>query len=107
MAPETPESPPPPPLVEPARYAVTAPGPVTGGVMGLGFANGQAIADSDRHARALDWFRSAGYAVQLIEADPAPPADDEQPAPEPQAEDPEPDDPAPTEEYPDEDDSED
>ncbi|MFE6079975.1 hypothetical protein [Streptomyces virginiae] len=106
MAPETPESPPPPPPVEPARYAVTAPGPVTGGVMGVGFANGQAIADSNRHARALDWFRSAGYAVQLIEADPAPPADDE-PAPEPEAEDPEPEDPAPAEEYPDEDDSED
>lgn len=104
MAPEEPVSPPPPPV--PARYAVTAPGPVNGGVMGVGFANGQAIADSDRHARALAWFRSAGYAVQLIEAAPAPAADSE-PASEPDVEDPEPDDPAPTQELPDEDDSED
>lgn len=97
------DAPAPPP---PDRYAVTAPGPVTGGVMGVAFANGQAIAAADQHGRALDWFREAGYCVALIEADPAP-ADDAEPAPEPVPAEPEPDLPAPDEGPPDEDDSED
>jgi hypothetical protein len=102
MAPEEIESPPAPP--PPDRYAISAPSPVTGGVQGVAFANGQAIAAADRHGHTLDWFRQAGYSVVLIEADPAP-ADDPEPAPEPA--DPEPTPPAPDEEPPDEDDPED
>lgn len=83
MAPEKPESPPPPPPAPPVRYAVTAPGPVTGGVMGVAFANGQAIAAADKHGRALDWFRAEGYSVELIETGPVPPADEEPAVPEP------------------------
>ena len=92
-----------PPLAAPdACYRITAPGPVTGGVQGVAFANGHAvITDLRRHGWALDWFRAEGYSVEQVEADPAP-ADDE-PAPDP---DPDPE-PAPTEEPPYEDDSED
>ena len=65
------------PVRQPARFRVTAPGPVSGGVCGVGFANGQAVADEDRHARALAWFRAQpGYLVEPITG----------PAPEPQAE---------------------
>ncbi|MFB6809414.1 hypothetical protein ACFCWL_22135, partial [Streptomyces sp. NPDC056387] len=53
---------------KPARYRIAAAGPVTGGVLGVAFANGQAIADPDRDARALDWFRAQpDYRVELIE----------------------------------------
>ncbi|MFE3578715.1 hypothetical protein [Streptomyces vinaceus] len=56
----------------PARYRIAAAGPVTGGVMGVAFANGQAVADSERDARALAWFRAQpDYRVELIE-DPQP-----------------------------------
>ncbi|MFG2976298.1 hypothetical protein ACGFYY_25360 [Streptomyces sp. NPDC048331] len=87
-----------PPPAPPVRYAITAPGPVSGGVHGVGFANGHAvITDAGAHARALDWFRSApGYTVEEIDppqAEEPPPAALE-PAPEP--------DPAPTEPEPDE-----
>lgn len=73
MAPEEPVSPPAPrPVV---RYRVTAPGPVSGGVYGVAFANGHAIA-ADPSERALAWFRAEpGYVVERID-DPAP----EQPA---------------------------
>lgn len=62
------------PARQPARYRVTAPGPVSGGVMGVGFANGQAVADEDQHAKALAWFRAQpDYRVELLdEPDPAP-----------------------------------
>ncbi|MFJ3834446.1 hypothetical protein ACIPY6_02895 [Streptomyces sp. NPDC090054] len=69
MAPEEPESPPVPPAPPPARYRIAAPGPVSGGVMGVGFANGHAvITDPVRHARALAWFRAEpGYSVEQID----------------------------------------
>jgi hypothetical protein len=64
----------PPPVLRPAvRYRVTAPFPVSGGVQGVGFANGHAVADADKDRRALAWFRAEpGYAVELIEEAPAP-----------------------------------
>lgn len=74
MAPEDIESPPAPPPVPPARYAVTAPGPVSGGVMGVGFANGHAVVTDDQ-PRALAWFRAApGYVVEPLDV-PEPPAE--------------------------------
>lgn len=83
---EEPEGPPPPPPVPPARYRITAPGPVSGGVMGVAFANGHAVVtDAVRHGRALDWFRAEpSYVVEEIdppEPDPAPAAE---PEPEPE-----------------------
>jgi hypothetical protein len=85
MAPEEPQSPPAPPPAPPVRYAVTAPGPVSGGVMGVGFANGHGlITDAVRDAKALAWFEAApGYRVERLD----------QTEPEPAAE-PEPDDDA-------------
>ncbi|MFI8104710.1 hypothetical protein [Streptomyces sp. NPDC086023] len=56
------------------RYRITAPEPVSGGVCGVGFANGQAIADGDRHRRALAYFRQAGYHVEPEDEAPAAPA---------------------------------
>jgi hypothetical protein len=58
------------------RYRVTAPGPVSGGVCGVAFANGHAVA-VDPPARVLDWFRAEpGYVVEQLD-DPAaePPAE--------------------------------
>ncbi|MFD6968378.1 hypothetical protein [Streptomyces sp. NPDC059949] len=75
MAPEEPQSPPPAPPAPPIRYAVTAPGAVSGGVMGVGFANGHGvITDAARHARALAWFEAEpGYRVErLDEPEPLP-----------------------------------
>ncbi|THA82728.1 hypothetical protein [Streptomyces sp. A0592] len=73
MAPEEIESPPAPPPVPPARYAVTAPGAVTGGVMGVGFANGHAVV-TENQARSLAWFRAEpGYVVVPLDVpEPAP-----------------------------------
>lgn len=82
MAPEEPASPPPSPPAPPVRYAVTAPGPVSGGVMGIGFANGQAvITDAARHARAMAWFRAQPdyVVVQIDDGEPAPVEDDVEP----------------------------
>jgi hypothetical protein len=64
----------------------------------VAFANGQAIAAADKHGRTLDWFRAEGYSVELIEADPAPHADEEFAAPEPAltADEPAPDEEPPT-----------
>lgn len=61
------------PIRQPARFRVTAPGPVSGGVMGVGFANGHAVVTEDQ-ARALAWFQAEpGYAVELLDGpDPAP-----------------------------------
>lgn len=77
------ESPPPPPA-PPARYRISAPGPVTGGVMGVAFANGQALVeDANQHAVALAWFAGEpGYSVEALdppEAEPVP-ASPERPA---------------------------
>ncbi|MFF4369632.1 hypothetical protein [Streptomyces sp. NPDC001594] len=57
-----------PPPAPPVRYRVAAPGPVTGGVMGVAFANGHAVVDDDaQNARALAWFRAEpGYQVQVM-----------------------------------------
>lgn len=80
MAPDEPESLPPPPPAPPVRYAVTAPGPVSGGVMGVGFANGHGVADEQRHARALAWFRAQpDYVVVEIGDEPAPAEDGVEP----------------------------
>ncbi|MFD3717272.1 hypothetical protein [Streptomyces sp. NPDC058674] len=89
---EEPEGPPPPLPVLPARYRISAPGPVSGGVHGVGFANGHAVVtDPVRHARALAWFRAEpGYSVEEIdppepEAEAvavAPEVSEETPAPE-------------------------
>ncbi|MFF6940464.1 hypothetical protein [Streptomyces lavendulae] len=72
---EEPAAPPPAP---PARYRISAPGPVTGGVMGVAFANGQGlIEDASQHGPALAWFESEpGYHVVALD----------QPAPEPNPE---------------------
>jgi hypothetical protein len=69
-----------PPPAQPAWYRVTAPGPVSGGIYGVGFANGQAIVeDEGHHAVALAWFRSEpGYRVESL--DPPAPAPDDPPA---------------------------
>ncbi|MFJ1865543.1 hypothetical protein ACIOD1_13010 [Streptomyces sp. NPDC088097] len=58
-----------PPPAPPARYRVSAPGPVTGGVMGVAFANGQAlIEDATQHEGALVWFQAEpGYHVQPVD----------------------------------------
>ncbi|MEW1638650.1 hypothetical protein AB0469_31900 [Streptomyces sp. NPDC093801] len=87
-----------PPPVPPARYRVAAPGPVTGGVMGVAFANGQALFEDDpQHARALAWFRAEpGYRVDALEQ-PAPAAEsDGPPAPVPPGAGPAEDEPAET-----------
>lgn len=86
MAPEEPESPPAPPPPPPVRYRIAAPGPVSGGVMGVGFANGHAVVtDTPRNAKALAWFRAEpGYHVEAIN----PPAAEPAPEPEDDAEDP-------------------
>lgn len=69
------------PVHRPARYRITAPGPVSGGVHGVGFANGHAIADADQHAKALAWFRAEpGYHVEQIDG-PTPEPDTEPEAP--------------------------
>ncbi|MFF3622336.1 hypothetical protein [Streptomyces sp. NPDC002467] len=98
------------PEIAPAvEYRITAPGPVTGGVQGVAFANGHAVARERRGLPlALDWFRAEGYLVEQVEADPAPADDEPTPDPDPDPDpDPAVDDPAPTEEPPDEHDSED
>lgn len=98
MASEEPESPPVPPPTPPTRYAITAPGPVCGGVMGVGFANGHAlITDGVRDAKALAWFQAEpGYQVtQLDPPTPEPPQEPEAPAEQP---DPDPEPPIDTEE---------
>lgn len=89
MAPDELESPPAPPPSPPVRYRIAAPGPVSGGVMGVGFANGHAlINDPVRHARALAWFQAEpGYHVEAID----PPADEPDPEPVSAVEDPVPD----------------
>lgn len=78
------EEPAAPPLAPPARYRITAPGPVCGGVMGVGFANGLAIIeDPVQHARALVWFRAEpGYTVTELD----PPEAEAGPVPEPTTE---------------------
>lgn len=84
------------------QYRITAPGPVTGGVQGIAFANGHAVASETRgRILALDWFRAEGYTVEQVEADPAPAVDEPAPGPDPKP------DPAPFEEPPNEDDIED
>jgi len=74
------------PPVPPARYRITAPGPVSGGIYGVGFANGRAvIEDEGHHAVALSWFRSEpGYRVEALDL-PAPAPDDApaEPVPDP------------------------
>ncbi|MEV6569929.1 hypothetical protein [Streptomyces sp. NPDC051577] len=85
MAPiEETESPPPPP-VPPARYRITAPGPVSGSVMGVAFANGHGLlSDPARQARALLWFEAEpGYSVEMIDP-PAPEQAVEAPVKEPE-----------------------
>ncbi|MFG2617808.1 hypothetical protein ACGFXC_09265 [Streptomyces sp. NPDC048507] len=70
-----------PPPAPPVRYRVSAPGPVTGGVMGVAFANGQGLVeDATRYGPALAWFRAEpGYHVEVLDLpDPEP-----EPAPEP------------------------
>jgi hypothetical protein len=54
---------------------------VSGGVMGVGFANGHAvITDAARHARAMAWFRAQpDYAIALLDDEPAPVEDDVEP----------------------------
>ncbi|MEU4947724.1 hypothetical protein [Streptomyces lavendulae] len=78
---EEPAAPPPAP---PARYRISAPGPVTGGVMGVAFANGQALVeDGAQHGPALTWFEAEpGYHVEALDL----PDPDPEPAPEPAAE---------------------
>lgn len=62
-----------PPPRSPVLFRVTAPGPVTGGVMGVAFANGRAVVDDVADARALAWFRAElGYQVEAVD----PPAED-------------------------------
>ncbi|MER5482921.1 hypothetical protein ABT024_06855 [Streptomyces sp. NPDC002812] len=67
-------APPPPP---PVWYRIAAPGPVSGGVMGVGFANGHAlITDESQYARALEWFRAEpGYRVETLDPVAPPPED--------------------------------
>ncbi|MCX4540493.1 hypothetical protein [Streptomyces sp. NBC_01565] len=59
------------------KYRITAPEPFSGGIAGVGFANGHGLADADKDRRALAYFRQAGYVVEAVE-EPAP-----EPAPEP------------------------
>lgn len=68
------EAVPQPPAPRPvARYRVIAPGPVSGGVHGVGFANGHAVITEDQ-PRALAWFQAEpGYLVEALDA-PEPPA---------------------------------
>lgn len=75
----------------PPQYRIRAPWPVSGGVYGVGFANGHAIiTDPVGLASALEWFRAEpGYSVEAVEEQPAdepPPAAE---APEPAAAEPE------------------
>ncbi|MEU9002576.1 hypothetical protein [Streptomyces sp. NPDC048551] len=79
-----------PPIPPPVRYRVSAPGPVTGGVMGVAFANGQALVeDATQHGPALAWFRAEpGYHVEALDLpDPAPEPVNEPPATEELVED--------------------
>lgn len=80
-----------PPPAPPTRYRISAPGPVTGGVMGVAFANGQALVeDGAQHGPALAWFESEpGYHVEALN----PPA----PAPQPETSADPPTDPVPVE----------
>ncbi|MFD4740615.1 hypothetical protein ACFWNQ_25105 [Streptomyces virginiae] len=93
----TPSEPKRPSAPPPARYRIAAPGPVSGGVHGVGFANGHAvITDASAHARALAWFRAApGYTVEEIDPpqteEPPPAAPEPAPEPDPEPTEPEPD----------------
>lgn len=71
----------------PARYRISAPGPVTGGVYGVAFANGQAvIEDSTQHGPALTWFTAEpGYRVEALDVPESAPAPEPTPEADPSA----------------------